>query len=213
MPTALIYGGSGSGKTVNTTRVLAPKRKRNLLICTDNSSAVLTNFNRPNLSIINVATVEEFHKEYEAACASGKYDTIILDNLSDLIDMWLLELDASGKYKDFRQAYQLMYNSLKRLTRMAANKDCNTVFTAWADYVEMTAEDGTRYYRTQPKIPAKILDNICGLMNVVGLVVKGKDDWGYLLEGKPERMAKDQLFIRKSCKPEDLFTKPVEAKK
>ena len=38
MANALIYCKSGGGKTVNSTLVTAPKRKKNLLICTDKSA-------------------------------------------------------------------------------------------------------------------------------------------------------------------------------
>jgi hypothetical protein len=41
MANALVYCKSGGGKTVNSTLVAAPKRGKNLLICTDNSSIVL----------------------------------------------------------------------------------------------------------------------------------------------------------------------------
>ena len=213
MANALIFTQSGGGKTVNSTLVAAPKRKKNLLICTDNSSIVLKNFDRSNLMIQNVGTVKDFVDAYQEGYQSKKYDNIILDNLSDLIDMWLLELDASGKFKDFRQAYQLVYQSLKRLTRESTTLDCNTIFTAWSDTVEITLATGEVATRLQPKIPSKILDNICGLMNVVAYIntVTDKDGnkrWYYVTEGKPTLIAKDQIACRKSCMPEDIFTIP-----
>ena len=213
MANALIFTQSGGGKTVNSTLVAAPRRKKNLLICTDNSSIVLKNFDRPNLTIQNVGTVKDFVEAYQAGYQSKKYDNIILDNLSDLIDMWLLELDASGKFKDFRQAYQLVYQSLKRLTRESTTLDCNTIFTAWSDNVEITLPTGEVATRTQPKIPAKILDNVCGLMNVVAYINTATDKdgnkrWYYVTEGKPTLIAKDQIACRKSCMPEDIFTIP-----
>ena len=213
MANALIFTQSGGGKTVNSTLVAAPKRKKNLLICTDNSSIVLKNFDRSNLTIQNVGTVKDFVDAYQEGYQSKKYDNIILDNLSDLIDMWLLELDASGKFKDFRQAYQLVYQSLKRLTRESTTLDCNTIFTAWSDNVEITLPTGEVATRTQPKIPAKILDNICGLMNVVAYINTATDKdgnkrWYYVTEGKPTLIAKDQIACRKSCMPEDIFTIP-----
>lgn len=217
MANALIFTQSGGGKTVNSTLVAAPKRGKNLLICTDNSSIVLKNFDRPNLVIQNVGTVKEFVDAYQAGYASKKYDNIILDNLSDLIDMWLLELDASGKFKDFRQAYQLVYQSLKRLTRESTTLDCNTIFTAWCDSVEITLPTGEVANRMQPKIPAKILDNVCGLMNVVAYINTATDKdgnkrWYYVTEGKPTLIAKDQIACRKSCMPEDIFTIPSTTK-
>ena len=213
MANALIYTQSGGGKTVNSTLVSAPKRGKNLLICTDNSSIVLQNFERSNLTIHNVSNVKEFIDTYRAAYESKKFDNIILDNLSDLIDMWLLELDDSGKFRDFRQAYQLVYQSLKRLSRESTTLVCNTIFTAWSDNVEITLPNGEIATRLQPKIPAKILDNVCGLMNVVAYINTAIDNdggkrWYYVTEGKPTLMAKDQIACRKSCLPEDIFTAP-----
>ena len=213
MANALIYTQSGGGKTVNSTLASAPKRGKNLLICTDNSSIVLQNFERPNLDIFNVSNVKEFVDAYRTGYESKKYDNIIPDNLSDLIDMWLLELDDSGKFKDFRQAYQLVYQSLKRLSRESTTLDCNTIFTAWSDNIEITLPSGEIATRLQPKIPAKILDNICGLMNVVAYIntaidKDGNKRWYYVTEGKPTLMAKDQIACRKSCMPEDIFSAP-----
>ena len=210
MANALVYTQSGGGKTVNSTLVAATNRKKNLLICSDNSSIVLKNFDRKNLTIQNVGTVKDFIEAYQAGYQSKQYDNIILDNLSDLIDMWLLELEASGKFKDFRQAYQLVYQSLKRLSRESALLDCNTIFTAWSDNMEITLPTGEIAVRLQPKIPAKILDNVCGLMNVVayintGVDAEGNKRWYYVTEGKPTLMAKDQIGCRKSCMPEDIF--------
>ena len=217
MANALIYTQSGGGKTCNSTLVSAPKRGKNLLICSDNSSIVLNNFERPNLKIENVATVKDFVDAYQTGYNEKIYDNIILDNLSDLLDMWLLELDESGKFKDFRQAYQLVYQSLKRLSRESTTLDCNTIFTAWSDNLEIALPNGELAVRLQPKIPAKILDNVCGLMNVVGYINTAVDNegnkrWYYVTEGSPTLMAKDQIACRKSCMPENLFIIP-EVKK
>ena len=205
---ALIYGASGSGKTTNSTRVKTAKR--NLLICTDNSSVVLRNFERPNLDIVNVNTAQAFIDEYRKGYESKKYENIILDNLSDLFDMWILELEASGKYKDMRMAYQLVYQNLRRLSRESASCGCNTIFTAWSDMVEVPQPDGSKKTRLQPKLPNKILDSVCGLMNIVGLVASnpdkdGKMQWYYVTKGSPEIMAKDQVKCRDFVMPEDLF--------
>lgn len=207
---ALIYGASGAGKTTNSTRVKTKDGKRNLLICTDNSSVVLGNFDRPNLDIVNVSKAQEFIDEYRKGYESKKYSTIILDNLSDLFDLWILELEASGKYKDMRQAYQIVYQNLRRLSRESAFCGCDTIFTAWSDMVEVPQPDGTRKTRLQPKLPSKILDSACGLMNVVGLVNSAPDkegnmQWYYVTKGSPEIMAKDQVKCRDFIMPEDLF--------
>ena len=209
MATAIIYGAPGSGKTINTTRIPG----KTLLLSSDNSAMVLKNFERPNLTVKEIKNFKQFVDDFEAATESKQYDNIILDNLSDLIDMWLLELDASGKFKDFRQAYQLVYQSLKRLSRESTMLDCNTIFTAWSDNMEITLPNGEIASRLQPKLPTKILDNVCGLMNVVAYINTATDKdgnkrWYYVTEGKPTLIAKDQIGCRKACIPEDLFTIP-----
>lgn len=213
----LVYCPPGGGKTVNATLVRADKRKKNLLICTDNSSIVLGNFDRPNLTKVNVSTVAEFVKAYEDAVAGKKYDNIIVDNLSDLFDMWILEMDASGKFKDMRQAYQIVYQEIKRMTRRSGAIDTNTIFTAWSDNIEVTLPTGEKVQRLQPKLPAKIIDNVCGLMNVVAVVTSGEKDgtkfWWYVTEPSERVIAKDQILCRKFCKPEDIFGEVANADK
>ncbi len=218
---ALIYGISGAGKTVNSTLVEAANRGKNLLLCSDNSHIVLTNeeFKRPNLTI---ETVEHwlsrdelgrdqncFAKQFDRAVESKEYDNIIVDNISDIFDMAILEHDAHGKIKDPRQYYQKVYQELKRLARRAAQVDCNVLFTAWTDLQDITLPDGTNTMRTQPKLPNKILDNFLGLTQIVGYINTvekgGEKIWYYSLEGRVTMYAKDQAFNRKSCMPCDIF--------
>ena len=210
MANALIYCPSGGGKTVNATRVALGKRGHNLLLCSDNSSVVLRNFERPNLEIVNLKSIKQFMDTFDGAVSAEKYDCIIVDNLSDLFDMWILELDASGKFKDMRQAYQSVYQALKRLVRKAGQVSTNVIFTAWHDDREITLGNGEKAVRITPKLQPKILDNICGLCNIVAYIntaeKDGKKQWYYVLEGTPQLYAKDQLFCRKSCLPEDIFT-------
>ena len=134
---------------------------------------------------------------------------IIVDNISDLFDMAILEMDDSGRFRDMRQAYQAVYQELKRLARKAAQVSCNVIFTAWTDLQEIMLPDGQRATRTQPKLPNKILDNFLGLTQIVAFVNtaerNGQKAWYYSLEGCPTLYAKDQAFCRKSCMPEGLF--------
>lgn len=217
MANALIYAPAGGGKTVNSTRVSTPNGKKNLLVCTDNSSMVLRNFKRENLDIVNVSTSVDFRAAYKAGYQSGKYENIILDNLSDLFDMWILEMgtaeaQAAGAPKDVRQQYQLVYQELKRLARESTACGCNTIFTAWVDQFQYTLPGGEMITRIQPKLPMKILDNVLGLMNVVGYVTSKDGKWWYITEGTQTLIAKDQIACRKVCWPEDIFTIKGESK-
>ena len=64
-----------------------------------------------------------------------------------------------------------------------------------------------------PKMPQKILENICGLANIVARIEtaeiekegKKQQIWFYRLQGTDNIYAKDQLFCRKTCKPSDIF--------
>lgn len=220
MAVAMIWGSPGSGKTVAAT---APKKEKILLLCSDNSSVVLKRFDRPNVTVQRVehwldqGDGNYFSKQFEDALASGKYTLIVIDCLTDLKEMALLEIDDEGKIKDIRQVYQAVYMALKRLTRMAANAHCHVTFTAWDDVEEIVKQDGTPGLRQIPNLPRKILPQIVGLCNIVGQMAKAKDKagemrWFLITEDSELRYGcKDQLYGRKSVMPENLFTAP-EAK-
>lgn len=207
MSVAMIVGESGAGKTVNATLARTPKRIK--LICTDNSSIVLQNFDRPNVDIENVSTVDAFMDAFHKTCENKEYSMIIIDNLSDYAEMAILEMEASGDFKDMRRAYAVLYNQIKRLVRESTAVNCDVVFTAWQDIMELTLPTGEKVQRVQPKLPHKILNSVCGLTNIIAHVQNAMDGdkrrWYYIMDGSPALLAKDQLKCRKTCLPEDLW--------
>ena len=222
MSVAMIWGSPGSGKTVAAT---APKKEKILHLCSDNSAVVLNMFERKNVTPERVEHWLDpgdgknyFAKQFEDALASGKYTLIVVDNLTDIKEMALLELDAEGKIKDIRQVYQAVYMAIKRLTRLAANAKCHVTFTCWDDSEEIMKMDGSLALRQLPNLPKKILPQVLGLCNIVGQMAKAKDKdgnmrWFMLTEDSETRYGcKDQLYGRKSCMPENLFEAP-EVKK
>ena len=222
MSVALIWGSPGSGKTVAAT---APKKEKILLLCSDNSAVVLQMFDRKNVTIERVEHWIDpgdgknyFSKQFENALASGKYTLIVVDNLTDIKELALLEIEEQGKIKDIRQVYQAVYMALKRLTRLAANAKCHVTFTAWDDTEEITKHDGTLALRQFPNLPKKILPQVIGLCNIVGQMAKapnkaGEMVWFCITEDSETRYGcKDQLYGRKSLMPELMFEKP-EVKK
>ena len=222
MSVAMIWGSPGSGKTVAAT---APKKEKILLLCSDNSAVVLNMFDRKNVPVERVEHWLDpgdgknyFTKQFETALESGKYSLIVVDNLTDIKEMALLEIDEEGRIKDIRQVYQAVYMAIKRLTRMAANAKCHVTFTAWDDTEQITKNDGTLALRQFPNLPRKILPQVLGLCNIVGQMAKAKDSkgdmrWYLVTEDSETRYGcKDQLYGRKSCMPENLFVAP-EVKK
>lgn len=221
MAVAMIWGSPGSGKTVAAT---APPNEKILLLCSDNSAVVLGMFERKNVTIERVEHWLDpgdgknyFTKQFENALASGKYSLIVVDNLTDIKEMALLEIEEENKIKDIRQVYQAVYMAIKRLTRMAANAKCHVTFTAWDDSEQITKNDGTLALRQFPNLPRKILPQVLGLCNIVGQMAKGKDKTGtmrwYLITEDSETRygCKDQLHGRRTIMPENLYT--VEVKK
>lgn len=215
MSVAMIWGSPGSGKTVAAT---APKNEKILHLCSDNSAVVLNMFDRPNVTQERVEHwlnpgdgQNYFTKQFENALNSGKYTLIVVDNLTDIKEMALLEIDAEGKIKDIRQVYQAVYMAIKRLTRLAANAKCHVTFTCWDDCEEITKMDGTLALRQSPNLPKKILPQVLGLCNIVGQMAKAKDKegnmrWFMVTEDSETRYGcKDQLYGRKSILPENLF--------
>ena len=222
MSVVMIWGSPGSGKTVAAT---APKNEKICHMCSDNSAVVLNMFDRPNVTPVRVEHWLDqgdgqnyFTKQFEDALNSGKYTLIVVDNLTDIKEMALLEIDEEGKIKDIRQVYQAVYMAIKRLTRIAANAKCHVTFTCWDDGEEITKNDGTLALRMQPNLPSKILPQVLGLCNIVGQMAKAKDKdgnmrWFIITEDSETRYGcKDQLYGRKSCMPENLFEAP-EVKK
>lgn len=223
MAVAMIWGSPGSGKTVAAT---APKTEKICHLCSDNSAVVLNMFDRKNVTQIRVEHWIDpgdgknyFTKQFEDALNSGKYTLIVVDNLTDIKEMALLEIEEQGKVKDIRQVYNIVYQAIKRLTRMAANAKCHVTFTAWDDSEQITKLDGTMAMRQFPNLPPKIRPQVLGLCNVVGQMAKAKDkngntQWFLVTEDSETRYGcKDQLYGRKSCMPENLFEKPEEKKK
>lgn len=223
MAVAMIWGSPGSGKTVAAT---APTKEKILLLCSDNSSVVLNMFQRPNVTIQRVEHWIDpgdgknyFSKQFEEALASKKYTLIVVDNLTDIKEMALLDIESEGKIKDIRQVYQAVYMAIKRLTRLAANASCHVTFTAWDDSEEITKADGSLALRQFPNLPKKILPQVLGLCNIVGQMAKAKDKsgtmhWFLVTEDSETRYGcKDQLYGRKSVMPENIYEAPEVSKK
>lgn len=214
MATAIIYGAPGSGKTINTTRIPG----KSLLLSSDNSARVLNNFERPNLTIKEAKTFKDFVDDFEAATESKQYDNIIVDCLTDLIDAYITEIREHGLSGDIRQHYLAIYTKVKFLVRKAAFCDTNVIFNCWEDSEVGELTSGEMARCVSPMLPAKIKQQVCGLCNIVGRVSSAMDksgnrQWYFFTEaGKETIMAKDQMYLRKSCLPENLFTAP-EVKK
>lgn len=141
--------------------------------------------------------------------------TIAVDNISELERCILSDLGAKGKNRGVPAMadYQYMQFKLVNSLRKMKSWGVNIVWTAWEVAENFTHPDGTQYTRLIPKMSAKIMDNICGLCDVVGKIFVNKDgQHGILLEATQNIYAKNQIDSRKNCKVEDFVKFQKEEK-
>ena len=134
--------------------------------------------------------------------------TVAVDNISELERCILSDLGAKGKNKGVPAMadYQYMQFKLVNSLRYMKSWGVNIVWTAWEVAEDFTHPDGTKYTRLMPKISAKIVDNICGLCDVVGKILINKEgQHGILLEATQNIYAKNQIDTRKGCKVNEFI--------
>lgn len=134
--------------------------------------------------------------------------TIAVDNISELERCILSDLGMKGKNKGVpaQSDYQYMQFKLVNSLRLMKSLGVNIVWTAWEDVRAIVSPDGTSYSQLIPKMSLKIVDNICGLCDVVGKIFVNKDgQHGILLEAQQNIYAKNQIDNRKACRVEDFI--------
>ena len=205
--TYLLYGIPGMGKT-STFKYLPGMT---LVLDIDRTSDVLRDCSGIDiLKIDNVHTwddwqnvILELYQNYR-----GKYDNICVDNISELERCILSDLGSQGKNMgvpaqgDYQKMQFRMVNSL----RYMKNMDSNIILTAWEMTDLYTDASVQQYNRSYPQINQKVLNNICGLCDVVGRLVVNKDgERGYILSATNSTYAKNQLDDRKGCLQAELI--------
>lgn len=142
--------------------------------------------------------------------------TVAVDNISELERCILSDLGAKGKNKGVPAMadYQYMQFKLVNSLRYMKSWGVNIIWTAWETVEQFTHPDGTQYTRLLPKVSSKIVDNICGLCDIVGWISVNKDgEHGMLLEATQNIYAKNQVDNRRGCKCNEFIVKKAETKK
>ena len=139
-----------------------------------------------------------------------EYDTIAVDNISELERCILSDLGSQGKNKGVpaQADYQYMQFKLVNSLRYLKSLGVNVILTAWETVRDIVHPDGTSYSQFIPKISLKIVDNICGLCDVVGKILAKQDGTrGIVLEATQSIYAKNQIDSRKGCLVENFIEK------
>ena len=139
--------------------------------------------------------------------------TVAVDNISELERCILSDLGQQGKNKGVPAMgdYQYMQFKLVNSLRYMKSWGVNVIWTAWETVETFTHPNGSQYSRVVPKIASKIVDNICGLCDVVGWITINKDgEHGVLLKATENVTAKNQIDSRDGCKVEEFIFKKGE---
>lgn len=220
--TALLYCAPGVGKSTAIGLIAEASAGKTLVLDVDRTiertlakREVVKDTSRIDVvQVDNISTFSDWTNvlmELRDMKNAGKldYSTIAVDNISELERCILSDLGAQGKNKGVpaQADYQYMQFKLVNSLRFMKSLGVNIIWTAWETMDSYAAPDGTGYSRLIPKMSAKIVDNICGLCDVVGKIGINKDgEHRILLQATQNIYAKNQIDARKVCAPED-FTK------
>lgn len=221
--TALLYCPPGVGKS--TAIGLIAEKSEGYTLVLDVDRTITRTLNKGEIvksvdnvlirQIDNINTFSDWTnalKEINDLYTSGELakqniKTIAVDNISELERCILSDLGSQGKNKGVPALadYQYMQFKLVNSLRLMKNWGVNIVWTAWESAEQFTHPDGTQYTRLVPKMSNKIVDNICGLCDVVGKIFVNKEgQHGIMLAATQNIYAKNQIDSRDHCKVEDF---------
>lgn len=233
--TALFYCSTGVGKTTTAGLIAEKSKGKTLILDVDRTittslgkGEVVKDISKIDIKQISNATKrveketgkvlekgtwedwEDTLMELATMKKNGKldYENIVVDNISELERCILSDLGSQGKNKGVpaQADYQYMQFKLVNSLRFMKSLGVNVIWTAWETYENYTHPDGTQYTRSYPKINAKIVDNICGLCDIVGKIIAKQDGTrGIVLEATQNIYAKNQLDNRKGCLVEEFI--------
>ncbi|QQA56338.1 AAA family ATPase [Staphylococcus pseudintermedius] len=208
--TYLIYGKPGSGKT----HTLNYLPGRTLYVNVDKSERPLKG--NENIDILNFNSHEAW-KEWgdlmkwfaENKQTLNNYDTIVIDNLSELFRSMLANLGRAGKnnrvpeMSHYQRVDFFTIDSLRFLQSLGKR----LVFLAWETNYDFYTPAGQQITQSVPDIRKTIRDNVAGLCQVVARLIVNKESGkrGFILMPTNNVFAKNQLDDREHCLQSELF--------
>lgn len=219
--TCLAYCAPGVGKSTFLGIIGEQSKGKTLVLDVDRTfiptmskDEIVHDFSRIDVwQIDNIHTWDDWTKKLQgldAMHSAGKLDfeNICVDNISELERCILSDLGNQGKNKGVpaQADYQYMQFKLVNSLRFLKSLEVNIYLTAWEITEQFQSPDGSYYSRLYPKMNAKIVDNICGLCDVVGRIhVNREGKRGIIMEATQNIYAKNQRDSRKACAVEDFL--------
>lgn len=205
--TYLVYAPPGMGKT-SCAKSFAGKT---LVLDIDRTTKVLRGCE--NIDIVEIDNINTW-KHWQDTVVKlvekyvGAYNNIVVDNISELERCILSDLGSQGKNKGVPSQgdYQYMQFKIVNSLRYLKNLKSNIILTAWEMTDLYTDSNGQQFNRSFPQINGKILNNVCGLCDVVArLVINSEGQRGFVLSATNSTYAKNQLDDRKGCLQHELL--------
>ena len=220
--TALLYCAPGVGKSTALGLIGEKSKGKTLVLDVDRTfvptmakDEVVHDFSKFEvLQVDNINTWTDWTKkltDLKTAKESGNladYENICVDNISELERCILSDLGRQGKNKGVpaQADYQYMQFKLMDSLRFMKSMGLNVIWTAWETTEDYVTLDGTCYTRSYPKISKKIVDNVCGLCEIVGKIIVNKDgERGVVMEATQNIYAKNQIDTRKICNVKEFI--------
>lgn len=214
--TYLIYAQPGMGKTT----ALKYLPGKTLVLDIDKSSAVLAGAENIDIAEIDTHNIWDSWLSVVKDLLAGEgaeYDTIVVDNISELFRATLANLGRKGNNNrvpsmaDYQRVDFTILDSLRALKQL----DKRIVFTAWETSDIWTESNGQQFNRAIPDIRKSILTNFLGLCDVIGRLVvteleDGTQKRGFILSPSNNVFAKNRLDDRRGCLVEELVLEGVD---
>lgn len=208
--TYLIYAKPGTGKT-HTLNYLPGKT---LYLNVDKSERPLKGNDQIDILDFNTHDAWNEWKELMKWISDNdqiinQYDTIVIDNISELFRSMLANLGRNGKNERVPEMshYQRVDFFIIDSFRFLQSLGKRLVFIAWETNYDFYTPAGQQITQSVPDVRKTIRDNIAGLCQVVARLVFNEQSGnrGYILTPSNSVFAKNQLDNREHCKQDELF--------
>ncbi|WP_339179286.1 AAA family ATPase [Oceanobacillus sp. FSL W7-1293] len=210
--TYLIYAPPGMGKTT----AIKYLPGKTLVLDVDRTTRVLKGEKNIDIAYVDNTDTWKFWGELIVDLEEnykGKYDNIVVDNISELERSLLSDLGNKGKNKGVPSQgdYQYMQFRIVNSLRYMKNLGSNLVWTAWESSDLFTDSSGQQWNRSFPQINHKIMNNVLGLCDVVAkLAINSDGERGFVLSSSNSTYAKNQIDDRKGCLQSELILGDVD---
>jgi len=164
----LIVGASGSGKTN-----LARSTGKTIIISAESGDLTLNDVDVDTISVKTLSEMKEAFKYVEEN--TDKYDTVIIDSITEIGDMIVSELKSIPEYSSQKDSMKLWMKFTEIITKIAKSfrdlDGINVVVLALAESVKSGFDE-----KIMPMIPAKKAQARLSSLYDVVLMIKVDED-------------------------------------